>query len=418
MRYNIFRSAQFGQCGTHRTEKNERHDKTMSKIVKRLIAVTLSAVMIISAAGCNLYNENNLWAAEKGDRKLSLGGYIYYLNVALSEAAGKVSTDSKVLDSTVEGEKAETWIRNRALKYVNEYFFVRDKFDELGLEISEEDQTTIDDNTDYMWSYYGSAYEALGVSQESFVAVYTEYSQKYSMIFEHMYGPEGEKAVSDEEITSYYEENYYNYEAISLPVTTTDDEGNSVAMEDDAKADVKADLEDLKKKIESGDMTMEAAASEYTGNHEELTDATIYSTNTGRIEDASSALQNAVVALKEGETSEVVEDTSYYYLIVRLPIADKTEEALADESTKTSILSAMKSEEFSDYIEEQGASMQGITLNDSAMKSVSLSSLISENNEKGTSSVSSEDASDESSISESSETSEESSEVSSEVSES
>lgn len=390
----------------------------MSKIVKRLIAVALSAVMIISAAGCNLYNENNLWAAEKGDRKLSIGGYIYYLNVALSEAAGKISTDDKVLDSTVDGEKAETWIRNKALEYVNKYFFVSDKFDELGLEFSEEDQTTIEDNTDYMWSYYGSAYEALGVSKESFVAVYTEYSQKYSMIFEHMYGPEGEKAVSDEEITSYYEENYYNYEAISLPVTTTDDEGNSVAMEDDAKADVKTDLEDLKKKIESGDVTMEAAASEYTGSHEELTDATIYSTNTGKIEDASTVLQNAVVALKEGETSEVVEDASNYYLIVRLPIADKTEETLADESTKTSILSSMKSEEFSDYIDEQGVSMQGINLNDSGMKSVSLSGLVSENNEKGTSSVSSEVSSNESSVSESSETTEESSEVSSEVSES
>jgi len=404
MRYNIFRSARFIYRGISRTEKNERHDKTMSKIIKRLIAVTLSAVMIVSVAGCNLYNENNLWAAEKGDKKLSIGGYIYYLNLAFSEASGKVSTEQKVMDSTIDGEKAETWIRNKALEYVNQHFYIDEKFDELGLELTEEDQTTIDGNTDYMWSYYGSAYEAVGVSRESFSAVYTEYSQKYSKIFNQMYGPEGEKAVSDEEITSYYEENYYSYEAISLPVTTTDDEGNSVAMEDEDKENVKADLEDLKKQIESGEVTMEAAAATYTGSHEELTDTTIYSSNTGVIADASSVLQNAVVSLDEGETSEVIEDTSYYYLIVRLPIADKTEETLADESTKSSLLSAMKSEEFSKYVEEQSASMEGITLNDSGIKSVSISTLVSEDNEKGTSSVSSEDESAESSVSESSET--------------
>lgn len=388
----------------------------MSKILKRLIAVTLSAVMIISAAGCNLYNENNLWAAEKGERKMSIGSYIYYLNVALSDASSKVSSEQKTLDSTVEGEKAEAWIRNEALKYVTQYYFLSEKFVDLGLELTEEDQTSIDDNTDYMWSYYGSYYEKLGISRDSFIAVYTEYSQKYSKVFETMYGPDGEKAVSDDEIKAFYEENYYSYEAISLPVTTTDDEGNSVSMEDEDKEAVKADLEDLKKKIESGDVTMEDAASEYTGSHEDLADATIYSSNTGLIEEASSVLQNAVVALKEDEISDVVEDTNYYYLIIRLPIADKTEESLSDESTKTSLLSTMRGDDFSDYIKEQGAAMEGITYNESAMKSISLSSLITESNEKGTSSVSSEDESAESSVAESSAASNGSSDVSSEES--
>ena len=56
----------------------------MRNIWKRTAAAVLALVLCLSLAGC--YNENNTWAARKGDDTMPIGGYIYYLYSAYSEA--------------------------------------------------------------------------------------------------------------------------------------------------------------------------------------------------------------------------------------------------------------------------------------------------------------------------------------------
>ena len=62
----------------------------MRNIWKRTAAAVLALVLCLSLAGC--YNENNTWAARKGDDTMPIGGYIYYLYSAYSEAMQKVAT--------------------------------------------------------------------------------------------------------------------------------------------------------------------------------------------------------------------------------------------------------------------------------------------------------------------------------------
>ena len=73
----------------------------MRNIWKRTAAAVLALVLCLSLAGC--YNENNTWAARKGDDTMPIGGYIYYLYSAYSEARDQVDSDTAVLDAEIDG---------------------------------------------------------------------------------------------------------------------------------------------------------------------------------------------------------------------------------------------------------------------------------------------------------------------------
>ena len=127
----------------------------MRNIWKRTAAAVLALAMCLSFAGC--YDENMTWAARKGDDTLPIGGYIYFLYSAYSEAAGQVDTETPVLDAEIDGQDAAQWIKDRALNYVQAYYYINDKFEEYGLELTEDDQTQIDSLTMPGWRSPGSA---------------------------------------------------------------------------------------------------------------------------------------------------------------------------------------------------------------------------------------------------------------------
>ena len=91
----------------------------MKRIAKITVALLLAVAMCFSLAGC--YDEDLNWSAKYDDTELPAGAYIYYLSIAYNEAASKVSTEDEVLKSEIDGTPAETWIKNRADEYVNQY---------------------------------------------------------------------------------------------------------------------------------------------------------------------------------------------------------------------------------------------------------------------------------------------------------
>lgn len=102
----------------------------MRNIWKRAAAAVLALAMCLSFAGC--YDENMTWAARKDDDTLPIGGYIYYLYSAYTEAASQVDSSTHVLDAQIDGEDAEQWIKDRALTYVQSYYYINDKMAEYG----------------------------------------------------------------------------------------------------------------------------------------------------------------------------------------------------------------------------------------------------------------------------------------------
>ena len=391
----------------------------MRNIWKRTAAAVLALVLCLSLAGC--YYENNTWAARKGDDTMPIGGYIYYLYSAYSEARDQVDSDTAVLDAEIDGVDASQWITDRALNYLNAYYYISDKFSEYGLELTEDDQTQIDNTTTNFWSYYQSTFEDdLGIARDSFSKAYSEYTVKFQKVMEAMYGEGGELALEDGVLEEYYCGAYTSYEYFSAPLTTTDEDGESVDLTDEEKADLKETFEGYVKKINAGDLTMSEAADEYA--EESGTDSSFMTPVCVKSENMSAEVFDALNSVKEGEAA-FVESTSGYLVVRKLSVKDYYDEYIAgDEDQYISLLADMKGEEFNDYVLEQAQSVEGVELNQSAMNTVKLSSFVNDSTRNGASSASetessaSEESSSETSSAVESSESSASSEVSSESS--
>lgn len=383
----------------------------MRNVWKQVVAVALSLALCLSFAGC--YDENKTWAARQGDDEMPIGGYIYYLYSAYVEAAGKVDTETAVLDSEIEGQDASTWIKDMALNYLQAYYYVGDKFEEYGLELTEEDQQQVEAATSSVWPYYQTTMEELGISRTSFEKAYSLHGTRLQKLMAAMYGEGGELALEDGALEEYYCGAYLNYEYFYAPLTTTNEDGESVDLTDDEKAELKSQLENYVTEINEGNTTVSDAATAYAETSG--TDSTYQGPLSVQSENMTGEIFTALNSVDEGE-AVFTETASGYYVLRKLSVKDYYQENIAgNEDQLASLLSEMKGEEFNDYILEQAAAVEGVELNTSAIDSVSVSSMVNDSNRNGTSSEAESSASsDEESSSESSE-SEASSEVSSEA---
>ena len=362
----------------------------MKHTVKKVFAVVLAVALCLSLSGC--YSEKNSWSAKKDDETLSIGSYIYFMNSAYSLARAEVSSEEEVLKASIpdyldesQTLDAKSWIENRAINYVNSYFFLKEKFKQYDLSFSEDDQTGIDNLTDTMWGYSKTTYEGLGISKESLNQSYSVYNVLFQRVFDAMYGEGGEKEVSAEDIKSYFLDNYVHFEYFTASLTKTDEDGNSVAMTDEEKEEVKKKLDDSVEKINKGTLSVEDAASEFATEYLDSADNSTYQAPSVLYnENLSDTFKTALEGLDENKAT-LAETATGYYLIRKLPIAEKHEEYTESESNLTELLTYMKGDEFSDYILEQSQSYTGVEYNTSAMKTVKLSKFVSDSTKNGTS---------------------------------
>ena len=357
----------------------------MRNVLKKVTAAVLALAMCLSFAGC--YDENKTWAAKKGDDTLPIGSYIYYLNSAYSEAAAKVGTEDEVLKATIEDKDASAWIKDRAMQYLGAYYYINSKFSELGLELTEEELSNAQTATTSTWSYYKDTFEAMGIAQESFHQAYSLYNAKFQKAMQAMYGEGGEKALPEEELKTYFTDNYYSYEYFYVSLSKTAEDGSSVDLTDDEKSELKTKLEGYVEEINSGDSTVTEAADDYA--YETQTESTYNAPTPTKKDSLNTTILNAISPLEDNKTT-FAETTSGYYVIKKLPIADKFAETTADETQMRSLLSDMKGEEFNDFVLEQGKALTDVEVNQKAIDSVKVSSLVTDSNKKGTSSAASE----------------------------
>ena len=163
----------------------------MRNVLKKALCLLLALCMAASLGAC--YSEDNTWAAKHGDDVMPIGSYIYYLSSAYTDAGSRVSANDKILEGTIDGQGAKEWIKDRALAYIGAYYYVCDKFDELGLALTDEDRNAIENGASAYWSYYKSGMEAMGISEESFTKAYAEQNVRAQLVLEALYGEGGEK---------------------------------------------------------------------------------------------------------------------------------------------------------------------------------------------------------------------------------
>lgn len=223
----------------------------MTKLnIKKIAALGCAAAMVSSLTACG---EKTTWGAVIDGVQIPAGVFIYYLDTANYEAQQKLNeqTDTSadlspegaaaqssetvtlpLYSSQIDGVDSKQWIYDRATELMQEYAAVEAKFDEYGLTLSDDDKQSAQVYLDQIWDYAGDYYTSMGVSENSYKSIFLNSSKKQKL-FETIYSEGGEKAVSDDEIKTYLDENYalINY----IDVELKDGEGN--LLKSDGKAE-------------------------------------------------------------------------------------------------------------------------------------------------------------------------------------
>mgnify|MGYP001011261915 FL=1 len=132
----------------------------------------------------------------------------------------------------------------------------------LKLSLTAEEQAAAKKNLDSAWGQYQNTIEGFGVAKASFGLAYSDYGMKYQKVFLATYGTGGAKAVSDEELKSFFQKNYSDFSYLAFPLYKTDDSGNFSAMlSADEKKKLEAEVNGYLTKIKAGSMTLQQAAS-------------------------------------------------------------------------------------------------------------------------------------------------------------
>lgn len=380
--------------------------------VKKLTAVALAAAMAVSAAGC----ADQSWSYKTDNASLSAGTYIYNLLNGYYEAADLVESPDEVKDmlkAEVTGSDEDA-----VTKTVEQYAYdvadetstrmmaVEDLFNSYGLTLDETEDEAALSYASQVWSTSKKTLEGYGISEESFNYCYADYSVKYGQVFEYVYGENGDKTVTDDDLRAYFKDNYTGYAYFTLSMADTNEDGESVAKSDEEFAKAETNMAEYVKMINDGGKSYKDAVSKYIKDYALEVDPTYSGSN--KNDELSSGL-DADVAAKLGELGEgkaafvkTGEDATTLYYFVYKPKYSEIEDYLDNDSanayaattnddgisiynlksgyTRYTLLNDMKGDEFKDFLNEHAASIN-ITKNQAALKKYSPKMFISKDSD-------------------------------------
>lgn len=362
-------------------------------LLKKITAVALTSAMALSFASCG---KNATWGANIDGTELRAGIYIYFQSDALSRAYDyMIESDTNVLDIMIENQPAKEWINGQAVKSMQEYVAVENKFNELGITFEENEEELAKANVEQWWEYVSEYFEGIGVSKESYLDVVIN-QEKKAAIFDYYYGEGGEKEVPEDEIKTYLNANFARIKYIDMPLK--DGEGNLLKSE--GKAEIKTMAEEYIERMKNGE-AFEVISDEYDEYYNGLTntaatdgtaaeepvDDTAAETEEddelillGSVTSADYPIPSASVhekvvgdAMAVGEY-QLIEEDEVYYIVYKMDL-------FADEEyydfKKTDVLNELKGEEF-DATVESWTTTQNVVVNDVAVKKYKVEKLTEE----------------------------------------
>lgn len=359
------------------------------KNFSKILCVVLALVIALSAASCSLSKQ---YAYEKDDIKLPIGVYIYYLYNAYNSAQnyaqqsdlydaetgkydGKKSfLKMEITDDDGKTAVAEDWIKDKAAEDTKTAVAIQTKFNDLGCTL---DQTEIDSTQSYYKSYWDQSYsemlEPYGISFDSFFLAGYTLPVMENEAFKAEYGTGGPSAVSDEELTKYFKDNYTSYKYFSANLYTTetaeDTDGSAetasenIPLSADKIAEYQKDFDGYATTLSNGGSYADVVA-EYMKKYAVEEDPTTESVE-DIDEESTDEIIKTILDMKDGQAMTVVigdDDASkQIYLVYREPIENQVEAYTDPEQHKNDVLSAMKHEEFDEMLKKLAEEMN-ITL--------------------------------------------------------
>lgn len=281
-------------------------------ILRKASAGILCTAMSLSLASCSLGGADTSYGAIIDGHKVPAGVFISMQMNAHTDAKNfkdasaeeavtttasadaattEATTTTPFSDKVIEGKSVRDWINDEATIQMQKYVAVENKFNELGLAFTDNEPEKVNVYIESLWEYYGAMYEEMGISQNSLNLV-TLNSEKKELIFNHIYGANGEKAVSEADVKKYLTDN--NFRINYIEIELKDSEGNLLKSE--GKEEMNAKAEGYIERAKNGE-DFNAILKEYNDS---------LNTSTASAEDAAAettveeAPDNTMVVTKEG----------------------------------------------------------------------------------------------------------------------
>lgn len=239
------------------------------KNVKRLLAVIMTLCIVSSFAACHKKNET---AVKVGSLKFTSGYYACALFFADSAARAKVEeqleADGKETDNIdyykqkIDGKAYVDYVKDETLSTIKRIAACKLYCEENKLELGEEAAQM----KSYAEYYWGNGYSAVltenGVGKETYVNYMTDLSYE-SLYFDHVFGADGEKAVTEEQLKEELSKNYAIADMLDVDFTSLEDEEKTAKTEQ---------LNGYLAELTKGKRTFEEIYHEYNGDEHEAAD--------------------------------------------------------------------------------------------------------------------------------------------------
>lgn len=365
--------------------------------IKKVIAGSLAGATMLSIAACTPISLKPEWSYKEGDNQKAIGEYIFALYNAYNKAknfakdAKGYKENESFLDLTIKDDdgkeaKASDWIKEQADLMMREALYIDKEIADRKATVDEAaylETAKQDWELGYMYSTYSQygyattpekdILEPYGVSVESYCDLQYVISSKQSKLFEMKYAKGGTEEVTDDQLKKFFDDEYtyYSYFTVPLYENVTDEDNNSEnkAYDDKKQKKLTKLAEGYANAVNSG-KTIESQCSaylKYTKSDAKAADTIV--TNCERFDKdklSSSTLGEDVakdfIDVKQGEAKVITigkDDSKTIYVIQKLDPKDAEKEYLTkDESTRASVLTAMKGDEFTKFLQEQGKSLK------------------------------------------------------------
>lgn len=323
------------------------------KWMKKIASGALALLMAASLTACG---GDTSWAYRSENATVTSGMYVGLSIQALNSAFAVDGYDSSKspFKQDLEGKDGTQWIQDKAAELSREYLAVEEKFQEMGLSFTDEEESSFNNNVELYWTTLrmSSTYEGEGCSKESFTKILRN-SAKKNKIFEAVYGEGGEKEVPVDELKTIFTTDYAK--GTYITVSLTDSDGNALTG-----ADLIAKKDEAQKLLDriNGGEDIEKVKAEYNDTDVSEDSSVVMS----RSNENLSTVGSAIVKGKAGDAGMVTDDKYAYVYLVQDPLSGET-----FEKYRSTVLQNLKSDEYDELV-AQWASGLSVETNSAAVK--------------------------------------------------
>lgn len=320
-------------------------------IIKRIAAILLVAVMALSLTGCG----DTSWIMKAGDLSVNSGLYIYYQTQGYVDAIYTLASEdityyyyymygySLVDEAYDDTQTIGDYMNSYAIDMCKQYVVVEHLFNELGLELSEDDKSYIKAQTNSTWTNSSAKLEDIGISKSTLEMAITS-SVKEELVFNAYYEVGGVAGTTEEIIQSYFEEEYARIKYMTFNFVESADDAIDATVKSEQlalaqsyldRANAGEDFDDL---IEEYNAYLISIAE--TEETEETTEDTLEETEDEVVEAEADEYENESIISVDGTSPSekfvgyvfnnckvneysIIQDDTNFYLVHRLDILER-----------------------------------------------------------------------------------------------